>query len=357
MSSRPLLSLLLFVAARCAYADATVPTADIAGAADPAGLGRYAGSLIVDYKAKAFDELVLPVSTLEPVGDDQVDRNNNRRYAGKQQLALEGRLSRVVYVLPAGRSPLEVLRNYQQVATDKGGRSLYECKADTCGGNVDGGASHGGSEQGVINYAFPADQISPESFSNAACAVDSGLADLRYGVSTFSAAGADVHVAVLAFTLVDDLYCKALAGRTIAIVATLEAKAREQNMVTVKAGELARTIADSGKIALYGIHFDVDKAEVKGESTPQLDEIAAMLKADGVLKLMVVGHTDNQGGAAYNLDLSKRRADAVIAALTGRYGIAADRLLAQGMGAAAPLASNDSDAGRAKNRRVELVKQ
>jgi outer membrane protein OmpA-like peptidoglycan-associated protein len=72
---------------------------------------------------------------------------------------------------------------------------------------------------------------------------------------------------------------------------------------------------------------------------------------------MIVGHTDNQGAAAYNLDLSKHRADAVAATLTSRYGVAVDRLLAQGMGAAAPLASNDSDAGRAKNRRVELVKQ
>jgi outer membrane protein OmpA-like peptidoglycan-associated protein len=357
MSLRSLLSLLLLVAAHNAYADATVPTADLPGAADPAGLGRYAGALIVDHKVKAYDEIVLPISALERVGDDQVDRNNNALYAGKQQLALEGKLSRVVYVLPEGRSPLEVLRNYQQLVAEKGGRNLYECKADTCGGNVASGATHGGSEQGVINYVFPADQISTESFSNAACAVDSGLADLRYGVTTFTAAGTEVHVAVLAFTLKDDLYCKALDGRTIAIVATLEAKAREQNMVTVKASELARTIADSGKIALYGIHFDFDKADIKPESAPQLDEIAAMLRADGALRLMVVGHTDNQGAAAYNLDLSKRRADAVVAALTGRYGIAADRLLAQGMGSASPLASNDGEAGRAKNRRVELVKQ
>lgn len=357
MSFRPLFFVLLLVAARSVCADATVPAADLSGAADPAGLGRYAGSLIVEYKAKAFDEIVLPVSALEPVGDDKTDQNNNALYAGKQQLTLEGKLTRVVYVLPEGRSPLEVLRNYQQLVAEKGGRSLYECKADTCGGSVDAGATHGGSRQGVINYVFPADQINAENFSNAACAVDSDLADLRYGVSTFSAAGSDVHVAVLAFTLANDLYCKALNGRTVAIVATLEAKAREQNMVTVKASELARAIADSGKIALYGIRFDVDKVDIKPESAPQLDEIAAMLKADGALKLMVVGHTDNQGGAAYNLDLSKRRADAVVAALTGRYGTAADRLLAQGMGAAAPVASNDGEAGRAKNRRVELVKQ
>lgn len=354
--SRHLLFALLAVAGH-ACADATIPTADAPGSADPAGLGRYAGALIVDHKVKAFDEIVLPVSTLEPVGDDKTDANNNSLYAGKEQLTLEGKLSRVVYVLPAGRSPLEVLRNYQQTVAEKGGRALYECKAQTCGGDVDSGAGHGGGKQGVLSYVLPADQINTENFSNGACAVDSNLGDLRYGVSTFTAGGADVHVAVLTFVLGDDLYCKALNGRTIAIVATLEAKAREQNMVTVKAGELARSIADSGKIALYGIRFDVDKTEIKPESKPQLDEIGAMLKADAALKLMVVGHTDNQGGAAHNVDLSKRRADAVVAALASGYGIAADRLIAQGMGSAAPLASNDTDAGRAKNRRVELVKQ
>lgn len=81
------------------------------------------------------------------------------------------------------------------------------------------------------------------------------------------------------------------------------------------------------------------------------------MKQDAALKLMVVGHTDNQGGAAYNLDLSKRRADTVVTSLTALHGIAADRLLAQGMGSAATPASNDDEAGRSKNRRVELVKQ
>jgi OOP family OmpA-OmpF porin len=103
--------------------------------------------------------------------------------------------------------------------------------------------------------------------------------------------------------------------------------------------------------------FDLDKAELKPESKPQVDEIAALLKDDPALKLMVVGHTDNQGAAAHNIELSKKRADAVASVLQAQYGIAADRPLALGMGSAAPVASNDTDAGRAKNRRVELVKE
>jgi OmpA-OmpF porin, OOP family len=351
-------ALLLGLAAAAALADATVPTADRPGSADPAGLGRYEGAFIVEQQAKAFDEIVLPLAALKPHADpDQRDGMNNRLMQTTSELTLEGKLTRTVYVLPEGRSALEVLRNYQQAVQEKGGQSLYECKAETCGGDVTSGATHGGGEQGLINYLFPKSIVSSESFSNAACAVDMHLAELRYGVAKFSAGGSETHVAVLAYTAKDDLYCKALNERTVAIVVTLEAKAREQKMVTVKAAEMAQAIASGGKVALYGIYFDFDKADLKPESKPQLDEIAGLLKADGALKLVVAGHTDNQGGAAYNLELSKKRADAVTAALAAGYGIDAGRLLAQGMGSAAPLASNDSEAGRAKNRRVELVKQ
>jgi OmpA-OmpF porin, OOP family len=356
MFRRPL-CLLFTVLPTLGFADATIPTQDMKGAADPAVLGRYEGAFIVEYQAGAYDEVSLPISMLEKVEPEQRDPKNNTIHAPKQKLDLEGKVTRTVYLLPEGRSPLEVLRNYQQIVKDKGGEALYECKAETCGGNIQYGASHGGSETGVMNYVFPASKINAEGFSNAACAVDTWHADSRYFVGKLADAGSETHVAVLAYTLKDDRYCKAFNERTIAIVLTVEAKAREQKMVTVKASELASAIATSGKIALYGIYFDFDKADLKPESKPQLDEIAALLKNDAALKLMVVGHTDNKGGAAYNLDLSKRRADAVVAALTGAGSTAAGRLLAQGMGSAAPVATNDSEEGRAKNRRVELVKQ
>lgn len=350
--------LLLSLSASLALADATVPIADKTGTSDPAGLGRYEGAFIVEQQTKAFDEITLPVAVLKADPDaDKRDGMNNRLMQTAAPLALEGKLTRTVYVLPAGRSALEVLRNYQQLIQEKGGQSLYECKAETCGGDVTSGATHGGGEQGLMNYLFPKSAVTAESFTNAACAVDMELADLRYGVAKFSANGTDTHVAVLAYTAKDSLYCKALNERTVAIVVTLEAKAREQKMVTLKASEMAQAIASGGKVAIYGIYFDFDKAELKSESKPQLDEIGALLTTDTALKLVVAGHTDNQGGVSYNMELSRKRADAVVAALTGGYGIAADRLVAQGMGSAAPVASNADEAGRAKNRRVELVKQ
>jgi len=110
-------------------------------------------------------------------------------------------------------------------------------------------------------------------------------------------------------------------------------------------------------VAVYGIHFDTGKAEVKPDSAGTLGEIAKLLQADPKLKLYVVGHTDNVGALAANVDLSQRRAAAVVQSLTGQYRVDASRLLAEGAGPYAPVAANDTEAGRAQNRRVELVRQ
>jgi outer membrane protein OmpA-like peptidoglycan-associated protein len=110
-------------------------------------------------------------------------------------------------------------------------------------------------------------------------------------------------------------------------------------------------------VVLYGIHFDTDKYDIKPESEPTLGEIARLLQQDPTLRLNVVGHTDNVGGLEYNEDLSERRAASVVTYLTGRHGIDASRLSPVGAGMTSPIASNDTEEGRAKNRRVELVKQ
>lgn len=123
------------------------------------------------------------------------------------------------------------------------------------------------------------------------------------------------------------------------------------------AATLGAGIKADGRIAVYGIQFDTGKAEIKPASEPSLLEIAKMLKAQPALKLHVVGHTDNVAGLDLNMQLSKNRAQAVVQALTTRHGVAAGRLMAHGVGPVAPVASNDTEPGRAKNRRVELVKQ
>jgi OmpA-OmpF porin, OOP family len=127
--------------------------------------------------------------------------------------------------------------------------------------------------------------------------------------------------------------------------------------VVADAAALSTGIESNGHMVVTGILFDTAKADMKPESTPALEEVAKLLQQNAGLKLFVVGHTDNVGPLAANVDLSKRRAAAVVQALTAQYKIAADRLAPFGNGPYAPVASNDSEDGRALNRRVELVKQ
>ncbi|MBL8144414.1 MAG: OmpA family protein [Acidobacteria bacterium] len=127
--------------------------------------------------------------------------------------------------------------------------------------------------------------------------------------------------------------------------------------VTANAEAFRNDIRATGHAAVYGIHFDTARADIKPESTPALAEVAKMLAADAALKVYVVGHTDNAGTFDANMKLSQARAQSVVQALSTQHGIDAARLKAVGVGPVAPVQSNDSEAGRAKNRRVELVRQ
>jgi OOP family OmpA-OmpF porin len=120
------------------------------------------------------------------------------------------------------------------------------------------------------------------------------------------------------------------------------------------AGEMKRELDSKGHVALY-INFDFDKSDIKPESQPIIDEILKLLKTNPSLNLTVEGHTDNVGAPDYNRRLSDARARSVVAALTA-HGIASRRLTAVGFGQEKPVADNGTEAGRAQNRRVELVK-
>jgi len=139
-------------------------------------------------------------------------------------------------------------------------------------------------------------------------------------------------------------------------VTTVKAKGMAQEM-RATAEVMANDISSTGHFAVYGIHFDTDRAEIKPESEPALAEMAKLLKNDPALSVFIVGHTDNTGTFEHNMKLSHDRAASVVNALVGRHGIAASRLRAVGDGPTAPVASNDTEEGRAKNRRVELVKR
>lgn len=168
--------------------------------------------------------------------------------------------------------------------------------------------------------------------------------DDRYTILNVAKGGKDVWVQV----------DTAWGGGYMLVIVERQAMVQE---VVASAALFASGLKATGHVEVPGIFFDTGKAALKPESAAAVGEIAALLKADPAMKVYIVGHTDSVASLESNLKLSQARAEAVAQALIAEHGIAATRLSARGVGPLAPVASNDSEDGRAKNRRVELVKQ
>ena len=339
-----MLAFVLFVAGP-ALADTTVPTQDLKGLGDPPGLSRYTGSVLLYRNDADYDELRLPVSRPVDKGGEPV---------ALKVLEARGQRSSLQYLVPPGRSPLEVLRNYQQAYKAQGFETVYECAGPACGASE---VSLHGFDLGRLlvpaNYASAIGDNSP-----AACAGGAFVGDLRYAVLQNKASGA--AMALMSWKPGNvSAYCDEAAFKKHASVflVRVQPQARAQTMETLSASELGQSLTATGKVAVYGILFDTNKSDIKPESRPSLEQIGALMKQNPGIRLHVVGHTDNVGGFDANLGLSKRRAEAVAAALTKDFGVARERLTANGVASLAPVQSNADEAGRARNRRVELVLQ
>lgn len=119
--------------------------------------------------------------------------------------------------------------------------------------------------------------------------------------------------------------------------------------------DLYDKLSAAGRVATQGIFFDTNSDVIRPESTPTLRDIGEMLNAHGDLALTIEGHTDSEGDDSYNLELSERRAQAVVRYLVDEYNVASNRLAAEGLGESAPVGDNATPEGRQQNRRVELV--
>jgi outer membrane protein OmpA-like peptidoglycan-associated protein len=128
------------------------------------------------------------------------------------------------------------------------------------------------------------------------------------------------------------------------------------NIAVVDAQQMAVQLGEEGgSVNIYGLHFDTNSAALQPDSRPTLDQISQLLQSEPQLRLAVVGHTDNRGSASYNTQLSARRAQSAVAALVNEFGIDPNRLEPSGRGPTQPIATNDTQEGRAQNRRVELI--
>lgn len=135
----------------------------------------------------------------------------------------------------------------------------------------------------------------------------------------------------------------------------IEEKAFQASITAPEASAMKTALDKDGRISLY-VNFDFNKATLKVDAAPVVGQVVKLLGGNPGLKLEIGGHTDKIGGRDYNLKLSGQRAAAIVAALVAQ-DVAADRLSAAGYGPDKPIADNDKEEGRAKNRRVELVKR
>jgi len=325
-TSNFILAILLFFFSASSWA------ADAKGSKDHPVAGRLAGSEILVYAAKNFDSYNIPL------GPAKRGENDNFIFSNFQKA--EGSATRITYIAPEGKSAEEVIANYRELFKSKNFETLYEAKDDDFG------------RYDEFVKAAKYEKI-----------FESSGGARRFIAGKLSGQNGDVYVSVYAaennFWGFEIKVGKqeAKKGRTYYQVDVIETKPLTTSLVVMKAEEMEGSLSKTGRVALYGILFDHDKTDIKPESKPALEEIAKLLKAAPDLKILVVGHTDNQGELKYNQELSKRRAESVVKALTTEYGIAAARLSAHGVGMLSPVASNDSEDGKARNRRVELVKQ
>lgn len=320
---------------------------DAPGAADSELTGRYEGASIVGQTVRAFDELTLPDGPAR--GEEYHDDK-----AFTSTITAQGRVTRTLYVSPENRSSLEVLGNYADALKAKGFEEVYSCAKEDCGPSFK-----------ILKFAWDRPEThvisegSDQRRASLAKAMFDRVVDQRYILLKQGEPGAESYAAIFAgvhrggtFGNVSD----ALQSRVGVMVEIVEAKAREDKMVTLSAEEIGSDLAADGRVVLYGIFFDFDKATIKPESAPQIEEMVRFLDQNPDVKVYVVGHTDVKGALDYNIKLSDQRAAAVMKALA-KAGISAKRMAAKGVGPLAPLASNRSEEGRAKNRRVELVEQ
>jgi OOP family OmpA-OmpF porin len=307
--------------------------ADARGCQDPPDLKRFERSDLVACAGRDYADYLMPLGKLNSWSYAEMKPN----FAGKIDLA--GRLRQRLYRAPAGPSASEVFQNYKVELEAKGYKTLFES----------GGLAFG-FDQGRYFEAQGkfAGQLMGYSTDNS-----------RVIVAEKEADGKKTHILVYVVEYVSGYHpqIKVDKGRVLVQVDTLESGDLTDRMQLVKAEDIGRGIEKDGKIAIYGILFDFNKSNVRPDSKPALEEIARYLKANPQRRLYVVGHTDAVGGFDSNLALSLARANAVNAALAKDHGIAPARLRAAGAGLIAPVASNADEAGRAKNRRVELVPQ
>ena len=253
---------------------------DLKGSKDHPMVSRYAGSFIIGYDFRKFDEFVLPLGPLKGNPHDPAGSS----FEPVKSQRLEGRATRILYVAPQDRSPLEIVRNYELELKKNGFETLFTCAGPQCGGEEGWLAEFYLYPMGKrLSQTPPAGSGRPPGqVSENALASPVGQ---RYLAAKRSRPEGDVYVSVYVATN-RATYHKETQDHPVILLDVIDAVPIETGMVTIDAAAMAKDLSTSGHVALYGIHFDTDKADPKPESQPTLQEIAKLLKQDAVTEAL-----------------------------------------------------------------------
>jgi len=297
---------------------------DIDGAKDYPLVSRFEGSIIQFYKVTKWDTYKLPVYS-----------DNIKELNYKNPLVLEGKVERWQYTTTPDNNPAYVMKNFEMAFKKSNYKILAEAKPGDdigegpAGFNGDFYGSQHNLNLGKFGFGF-------DAIGNHKAII----------IAKTNKNGKDIYIV----EVISDF-----SNATVISQDVIEVEEAETGMVTAKS--MTDNIVATGHIAIYDIHFDTGKSDIKPESADALKNIAEYLNKHSDKHFLIVGHTDNVGDFDTNLKLSKARADAVMNELVTKYSVKAEQLKAYGNGSTAPIASNSTKEGKAKNRRVEIVEQ
>lgn len=285
---------------------------DVEGSADHPLLGRYSPSEIAKYEISEYDEQEFLVGKRDGERDPYSE-------------IFEGALTRIYYIIPEGNSSLQVLRSFQQMLEENGFSVKFECK------NTNRDRTH---------WCGPKHNPVGSWISN-----NFKFEELRILYATRTDANGKVDVQLSAAK-----NRKGIVELSAVVIEDLEFESK-----VIDADAVSSELTAEGKMAFYDILFETGSASLKPSSDATLGVISEVISSATNLKIIVVGHTDNEGSLDFNIDLSKARAEAVRDRLVENFAVPADRISAAGVAFLAPVSTNATAEGRTLNRRVEIV--
>jgi len=289
-------------------------------------------------------ELVSPFAGSELIGEYQEDFGRFVYLAqqgdSEETVTTEGRLVSRIYKKPTDKGTFEVFRSYEKELSAAGFEMLAVIGDNKKRAQKLGRRINRDEGNRMTNRAY---ELQGKSIVGSP--IDYVVTFTEHYIAARKAIGQTEYLVVILIADRKDVYS----------VDVLESAAMEENTVALNLDALRSQMASEGRVAVYGILFDTGSATIRQDSADTLAVIAQYLKENTQRSFYVVGHTDDQGKLAGNMQLSKARAESSLKALLVKVPGAAKRLSAHGVGPLSPVASNEQDKGRQLNRRVELV--